>query len=536
MLYPLLLALLLLPSTSFGTDYYLSDAGRDTNSGVSPQAPWRSLNKVNDLILFPGDRIFLRGGDNFYGNLFFDAFDRGTAAAPIRVGSYGTGRATIQAGEGDGIFAYNTAGFVISNLNVRGSGADANDGAGIIFYTDLPGGVKLNSITLSKIDASGFHHAGVEIGAWNGTTGFTNVAIDGVRAYDNAKNGITVWGYDAPGFKGYAHSKVYITGSFAYRNEGLSGVKEPTGNGIVMSNVDGGRIARCVAHSNGTRNTSSSGPIGIWAWRANRITIQFNESYGNRTTSGAADGGGFDLDGGVTNSFLQYNYSHENDGAGYLLAQYDSAPSFKNNVIRYNISQNDARRNTYGGIMVWSKAPLEISNSHIYNNTIYISPSATGNVCGIRVASPTSSLSIRNNIIVTTGGAPLLCVAGGQKALKIQGNNYWSNGSTFKIQWGSTLYKSLSAFRGTGQETLNDAPAGLSVDPELLNPGLGGTIGNPSALTKLLQYRLKASSPLINRGINLKALFGLSTGTRDFYGTGLPQRGAFDIGAHELAY
>ncbi|UHD14840.1 right-handed parallel beta-helix repeat-containing protein [Thiocapsa bogorovii] len=532
----LLFALLLLPTGSFGADYYLSAAGRDTNSGSSSQAPWRSLNKINDLILDPGDRVFLRGGDNFSGSLFFDAFDRGTAASPIRIGSYGTGRATILAGDGDGILAYNTAGFVISNLNLRGSGADVNDGAGIIFYTDLPGGVKLKGVTLNKIDASGFHHAGVEIGAWNGTAGFTNVSIDRVRAYDNARNGINVWGYDAPGFKGYAHAKVYITGSFAYRNPGVSGVREPTGNGIVMSNVDGGRIARCVAHSNGERNTSSSGPIGIWAWRTNRITIQFSESYGNRTTSGAADGGGFDLDGGVTNSTLQYTYSHDNDGAGYLFAQYDSAPSFKNNVIRYNISENDGRRNRSGGIVVWSKAPLEISNSHIYNNTIYLSPSPTGNVCGIRVASQTSSLSIRNNIISTTSGAPLLCVAGGQKGLAIQGNNYWSNGSPFKIYWGPTRYSSLSAFRVTGQETLNGVSTGLAVDPGLVNPGLGGTIGNPNRLNKMLDYRLKTNSPLVNRGIDLKALLGLSTGTRDFYGTGLPQRGAYDIGAHELAY
>lgn len=536
MLIPLLVVLVMLPQISFGADYYLSAAGRDTNSGGSPQSPWRSLNKINDVILDPGDRVFLRGGDSFAGNLFFDAFDQGTAAAPIRIGSYGTGRATILAGDGDGIFAYNTAGFVISNLNVRGSGADVNDGAGIIFYTDLPGGVKLDSVTLSRIDASGFHHAGVEVGAWNGTTGFTNVSINGVRAYDNAKNGITVWGYDAPGFRGYAHRNVFVTGSFAYRNQGISGVREPTGNGIVLSNVDGGRIARSVAHSNGARNTSSSGPIGIWAWRANRITIQFNESYGNRTTAGASDGGGFDLDGGMTNSVLQYNYSHDNDGAGYLLAQYESAPSFRNNVVRYNISQNDGRRNTYGGIMVWSKSPLEISNSHIYNNTIYLSPSTTGNVCGIWVPSRTSSLTIRNNIIFTTAGAPLLCVASGQQGLAVQGNTYWSDGAPFKIQWGSTLYSSLSSFRGTGQEMLQGVPTGLNLNPGLVRPGLGGTIDNPNGLAKMLEYRLTTNSPLINRGLDLGSRFGLTTGTRDFYGTTLPQRGAFDIGAHELAY
>jgi hypothetical protein len=145
-------------------------------------------------------------------------------------------------------------------------------------------------------------------------------------------------------------------------------------------------------------------------------------------------------------------------------------------------------------------------------------------------------LSVRNNIIVTTGGAPLLCVAGGQSGLAVQGNSYWSNGSPFKIQWGSTLYSSLSAFRGTGQEMLNAVPTGFNIDPGLFNPGLGGTIGNPSGLTKMLEYRLATNSPLINRGLNLRSQFGTATGTRDFFGTTLPQRGAFDIGAHELAY
>ncbi len=55
-------------------------------------------------------------------------------------------------------------------------------------------------------------------------------------------------------------------------------------------------------------------------------------------------GAGFDFDGGCTNSTLQYNYSHDNYGAGYLLAQFDNAPLMKNITIRYNISENDGRK------------------------------------------------------------------------------------------------------------------------------------------------------------------------------------------------
>src|SRR6185503_1540626 len=100
--------------------------------------------------------------------------------------------------------------------------------------------------------------------------------------------------------------------SKVFGNSGLFTV----GNGIVVSNIDGGLIERSVAYGNGLRNTTLRGPFGIWVWRSNRITVQHNESYGNRAIDGSTEGGGFDLDGGVTNSVAQYNYSHDNDGPG----------------------------------------------------------------------------------------------------------------------------------------------------------------------------------------------------------------------------
>ena len=58
---------------------------------------------------------------------------------------------------------------------------------------------------------------------------------------------------------------------------------------------------------------TGNGPVGIWTHDADRVTIQHCIAHHNRST--ALDGGGFDFDGGVTNSVLQYNYSHDNFGS-----------------------------------------------------------------------------------------------------------------------------------------------------------------------------------------------------------------------------
>ena len=108
-----------------------------------------------------------------------------------------------------------------------------------------------------------------------------------------------------------------------------------------------------MAYDNGARQqqaTTGGGPCGIWTYNSNNITIQYNESYGN--LGDRVDGDGFDMDGGTTNCILQYNYSHDNDGAGYLQAQFPDAQEHSGDIIRYNISQNDGRKNSYGAIEV----------------------------------------------------------------------------------------------------------------------------------------------------------------------------------------
>ena len=117
-----------------------------------------------------------------------------------------------------------------------------------------------------------------------------------------------------------------------------------------------------------------NGPVGIWAFEADSVVIQHCLSYRNKTSAGGADGGGFDLDGGVTHSIVQYCLSYENQGAGYCIFQYLYASPWHDNIFRYNISENDgAVSDAHGGVYIWNSAKIadQFYNGRFYNNTIY---------------------------------------------------------------------------------------------------------------------------------------------------------------------
>ncbi|MDQ3035321.1 MAG: right-handed parallel beta-helix repeat-containing protein [Myxococcota bacterium] len=523
---------------ALGPAYYVRPTGDDASAGTSPELAWRTLARVNEADLEPGDRVLLEGGASFDGTLQLDAEDMGTPAAPIVVSAFGEGRATLRAGDARGVVLYNTAGIELSRLDVVGSGRETNAEDGIVAFVDLPGDVKLEHLIIDDVDVSGFGKSGIVIGADNGNSGFRHVRITRARAHDNAVSGITVYGAWSETPTGYAMADVYIGHCVVHDNTGIAGLSHHTGSGIVIGGVDGGVIERSVAYANGRLNTAVGGPIGIWAWDSNDVTIQYNEAYENRTDS-SADGGGFDLDGGVTNSVMQYNYSHDNDGAGFLLAQYGGAPRpFANNVVRYNISQNDGRRNGYGGIHFWTAASESASNPvrdvDVYGNTIFVSPSASGSPSALRFQTGTRDVRVHNNLFVTTGGVRLADIASGQTGLLVQGNAYWSSGDDFRIVWRGTSYATLEAWRAaTGQEQQGALATGITADPRLTDAGGGATLGDADLLSTLAAYRLQPGSPLIDAGLDLGALLGLPTGVEDYYGTLAPQGAGHDIGAHE---
>jgi hypothetical protein len=296
--------------------------------------------------------------------------------------------------------------------------------------------------------------------------------------------------------------------------------------------VDGALIEYSVAHDNGQNNDfAGGGPVGIWAWDSNDVTIQFNESYSNHSKT--LDGGGFDIDGGVTHSVMQYNYSHDNHGPGFLFAEFAGARPLSNDVVRYNISQNDSRGLGQGAIHFWNgNAAADLADIAVYNNTIFMSPNGQAPV-PFQIATPTSNLVIANNVFVTTGGLGLVRVEGSQVNAVLRGNAYWTTGGAFTMQWGGASYADLASFRAaTGQESDGSTDYGMFAEPLLTAPGMAGTLDDATQLGSLTSYQLGSTSPLVNAGLDLFASFAIQVGSRDFWGNPVPS-GLPDIGADE---
>ena len=81
---------------SVATNYYISSSGSDSNSGTSENSAWKSLGKISNTILFPGDQVLFRRGDTFYGKLLVRG--SGNSDSPILFSSYGDGDMPIISG------------------------------------------------------------------------------------------------------------------------------------------------------------------------------------------------------------------------------------------------------------------------------------------------------------------------------------------------------------------------------------------------------------------------------------------------------
>ena len=519
-----------LSPTARAADYYF-DATRATNGSGTSASPFNTLAPFNALDLNGGDHVYLSGSFTApTGGLQLASDDAGTSLSPVTITSLNpSAAAVINAGNGFGLNAVNVGGLSLSHLDFVGSGPGSiddtglytNTGDGIRFYANQ--GVKQNFVRISDVVADGFGENGIHFQADNGQSGFSDVQISHSTARNNQRAGVNFEG-DFNQANRSAHTNVRIDHVAAYNNSGRANRpgEGNSGSGIVIGQVDDGVIERSVAYNNGFAcQSTQGGPVGIWAWDSNNVRIQFNESFNNHT-GGQYDGGGFDLDGGVTNSVMQYNYSHENDGAGYLLAEFTGAKDFNGNTVRYNISQNDGRKNGYGGIHAFGT----IGPTDVYNNTVYMAGVVGGSKgdadspVAVKLRSGTKQVRLFNNIFIVSDVAgenltyvpDAIDLSEGPAGFLFRRNDYFSTD-------GTTVSNAL------------DAEA-LHVDPKLFDAGGGGTLMNADQLATLTAYLLSNDSFLVDAGLDLRGLYGIDVGSQDYYGVGLHGLGP-DIGASE---
>jgi hypothetical protein len=517
--------------------YYVDPAGNDSNLGTSPDAPWQTIQKVNHHLFGPSDTVEFKGGATFNGGLIFTGpREIGTSDRPITITSYGTGRATIMPGTAPGFVGADTAGFVISNINFYGGGITTNHGDGIDFYNDLPANVILSYIQVDHVEVKDFGINGINIEGRRGRSGFADINITDSSFHDNHINGVILSGPRLSDSNDKEIFNAYIGHVYAYHNLGtIDGIPfdEATGTGILIGTADRVMVERCVTHDNGDPGGWGG---GMWAYDSNNVTFQFNESYGNRSNPlRPGDANGFEFDVNVTNSLMQYNYSHDNQGSGFMVFGQESLYPISGIVVRYNISEHDGQANGYPGIYVGTIA----NNVDIYNNTVYYDSYYDSQSAAIGILGWVgTNLNIRNNIIQTSANVNLVTFAYcniNPDEIHFQGNAYYMNGGGFRvIIVEGDVFHSLAEWQaGMQQEMVDGSASGMNVDPQLTDPGHGGTIGNADLLSTLSAYRLLSSSPLGQAGFNLYEQFGTLFGWQDFYGTELLTDAPMSIGAHQ---
>lgn len=79
------------PADAASRNFFVDCNGKDGNNGRSSGKAFKTLGRVNDVVLKPGDKVLLKRGCTWGGGQRLDLTESGTAADPITVGTYGSG-------------------------------------------------------------------------------------------------------------------------------------------------------------------------------------------------------------------------------------------------------------------------------------------------------------------------------------------------------------------------------------------------------------------------------------------------------------
>jgi hypothetical protein len=219
-------------------------------------------------------------------------------------------------------------------------------------------------------------------------------------------------------------------------------------------------VERCRAWRCGLGRTKRT-PVAIWyAWTSDSV-IQDCEAWDNHPSGGSADGGGFDLDGGCTRCVLQNNYSHHNEGAGYLLCTWDPGEwPTRGSLCRYNLSVDDGLSNGYSGIVVW-----QAEDSRVYYNT-----SVSFGTSPLRFMQQGKGNQFSHNVFAELSGEPVAMLKSDYdvRGNRFQDNLFWSSTGHASFNLPDQTFGSLPDF-----EAWSGGKGDRFVDPQFVDPKAG---------------------------------------------------------------
>lgn len=370
-------------SANESLNYYVdAENGNDLNDGLSQQQAWRSLDKIKDIQLKAGDSLLFRRGSVFSGILEISA--KGCSDQRVVIDAYGKGQKPCIAAPDSSLYAVcikNSDYVTFQNLEVVNKGTErmAHRTGVKVLCEDygISHNIILNALDIHDVNGSLIKNEGggsaiLIQNKWekDGVVSlFDSLTIENCVIRRCERNAI-IW--SAPWSRKNWHLS---TNTVVRKNL----IEEVPGDGIVPIGCDGALVEYNLMRKCTSLLPNRQAAAGIWPWSCDNTIIQFNEVSDHKAPW---DGQGFDSDYNCTNTLIQYNYSHHNDGGFILICNAGKGETSsednignKGSIVRYNISLNDALRARETHIGVFSptihiSGPCE--NTLINNNILHV--------------------------------------------------------------------------------------------------------------------------------------------------------------------
>ncbi|MCH9022705.1 MAG: hypothetical protein IID32_08050 [Planctomycetes bacterium] len=432
-----------------------------------------------------GDTILFKKGLAFDG--MFSPSGSGTEGAPITIMTYGDGGRPVINANGQniaGLMLKNASYWEVNGLEITNTdGTDEDQGTLFGIYVLAKGKEKtqehvyIDDCYIHDVNGkvAGKHRGGIHVHIKDSKSAIfhdlriTNNRIErigGVGIGNDSSCGRIEFLADGE-IEHNLWTDVYVAGN----------VVDHTGRNNIIARVSKDAVYEYNILANSSRYSTGH---SIFCFGTSGIKIQYNEAYGN-VGPGGIDRGGFDADYHCTHTFIQYNYSHDNNWFCGIMKRRN-----RHVVIRYNISQNDREGIYFYGF----EEEQQAEDIHIYNNTHFV-----GKELDVKVfpegRTPLNSL-FENNIFF------------------FEGKGHWGeNAKGINTKFRNNLYFNIAAHES------DDSP--VKANPLFSHSGAGGRDIDLKTMKSLVGYRLNPGSPCMDGGVAIK-----SFGGRDLMGIEIP--------------
>ena len=376
--------------------YYLSSStGNDNNNGSQTQ-PWKTLSKISNTTLGPGDTVYFKKGDTFRGHYVVNG--SGTEQSPITFTAYGTGNQPVISGsdhdDGGGdyreaILVENEDNMIFEDLEIQNHRTTSRSNVGDLVSFGIQvisssAGTKNNftfrDMTFKNVyglywvdpgdqDAfNAFEVSGLTFkSSWAGI--INDVVVEDSYFTDLQRIGIHIKNTSGK-TSDKRNTNIVVRRNEFFQIGGTCVLPIRTENCLIENNIFNQPGAK-------TNDKMIGRGSAVWNWYSINTIVQYNQAI---NAKGILDSHGIHVDHSNVDTFIQYNYMQDCEG-GFV----EILGGNQRAVYRFNISVNDGWRvnpnwaNSDHTIWLNDKIGGQSGhpsyNSFIYNNTVVINKS-----------------------------------------------------------------------------------------------------------------------------------------------------------------